>query len=253
MLDSIFALAKMVFLESYRKRIIHVFMGICFIFLVWASTYNAFGLNVQTKFLQDTSLFALTFVGLLITLTSTAGLLSNELQMKTVYPLLAKPLSRWQVLVGKFVGALYVIYLNLGVLAVIFLSLLWYRQGHLEQTTIQSLYLVFVECTVTAAICLFFSTFFSTAANVCVTFLIYYLGEIKEIAGTFNHWVLQTVAVPLNNPILPPTYEYFDIKQALIMGIPVSWTYIGTVTLYGIFLAALYLSVAGWIFSRRDL
>ena len=257
-MDAILSLAGMVFKENLRKKVIQVFLIIAVVIFVWAGTFNVFSLGVQVKFLKDISLFAISVIGMLITLTTTAGQLSNEIQTRTIYPLMAKPVSRFQILAGKFLGAIYVIYLNLIILAVIFLGLLYYRQHFIDTTTAQAIYLIGVECAVTASMCLFFSTFFSTAANVCTTFMLYIIGHLKMDYGTYLSHQLNIPGIGLivkllQNPVFPVSYDYFSIKDAMIAGIPVPQSYMVSSTLYGLLLVLIYLITANWIFTQRDL
>ena len=154
-MDAILALAGIVVRENLRKKVIHVFLVVAFFMLLWAGTLNVYNLGVQVKFLKDISLFAISIVGILVTLVTTAGQLSNEIQTRTIYPLLAKPVSRGQVLIGKFLGAFYIIFLNILILAVIFIGLLYKAQGFVDRETIQAIYLILLECSVTGAMCLF--------------------------------------------------------------------------------------------------
>jgi ABC-type transport system involved in multi-copper enzyme maturation permease subunit len=258
MLDTVLALAGMVFKENFRKRVIHVFLAIAVLILIWAGTFSVFSLGVQVKFLKDISLSAIRIMGVLITLTVTAGQLSNEYQYRTIYPLLAKPVSRFHILLGKFLGAIYVIILNIGILAIIFLGLLYYRQHFLDIITTQAIYLIALECGVLAAMCLCFSTFFSTAANVCASFLIYLIGQLKF---SYGNYIAQRMDYPgvglvvslLQNPLLPPNMEYFNIGDAIVSGVPVHLSYMVNMTLYGIGMMVFYLILANLLFLRRDL
>lgn len=258
MLDSVLALAGMVFKENFRKRVIHVFLGVAVLILIWAATFNVFTLGVQVKFLKDISLTAIRIIGVLITLTATAGQLSNEYQHRTIYPLLAKPVSRFQILIGKFIGAIYVIYLNIFILGAIFLGLLYYRQHFLDVMTAEAIYLIALECGVLAAMCLFFSTFFSTAANVCASFLLYVIGQLKYGYGNYIAHRFETPGVGwgvslIQNPLLPPNMEYFNIGDAIVSGVPVPVSFMVNATLYGVGLIVFYLILANLVFLRRDI
>ena len=204
------------------------------------------------------ALFGISIIGVLITLTTTAGQLSNEMEHRTIYPLLAKPVRRWQVLVGKFLGALYVIYLNILLLGLIFLGLLYKYEGVFDITIAEAIFLIALECGVLASISLLGSTFFSTAANVTLTFLIYLLGHAKFSYADYAmhqyktpvvHWIGSLI----KNPILPPNLEYFNIREAIVRAVYIIPSHIVVVTFYGIGLIIFYLLCANYLFTRKDL
>ena len=257
-MEAITVIAGLVFRENLRKKVIHVFFVIAMLILIWASTFRVFTLGVQVKFLKDMALFGISFMGILITITATAGQLSQELEHRTIYPLLAKPVTRLQVLAGKFLGALYIIYLNIALMGIVFLSLLFFRENTLDIAILQSIFLIAVECAVVAAFCLLFSTFFSTAANVTATFFLYLLGHVKMAYGDyfmtqFKIPVIHGMVKLIQNPIFPPNLQYFDIKETIIKNIHVTFTHVFFVTLYGIGLVIFFLLIANLIFSKKDL
>ncbi len=258
-MDSILVIAGIVFRENFRKKIIHVFFIIALLLLVWLSTFNVFDLGVQIKFLKDYALFFISFIGLLITVTTTAGQLSNEIEQRTIYPLLAKPVNRWQVLAGKFTGAIYIIYLNILLLGIIFLGLLYRQERAFDMVIAQAILLIALECAIMASICLLFSTFFSTAANVTSTILIYLLGHVKYsygdyAAAQFNFPIVKFIVQVIKNPVFPPNLENFNIREAVVSGVRViPFHFLFFIILYGIGLIIFYLILANLIFTKKDL
>lgn len=258
-MDSILVIAGIVFRENLRKKIIHVFFIIALILLFLLSTFNVFDLGVQVKFLKDYALFFISLIGLLITVTTTAGQLSNEIEQRTIYPLLAKPVSRWQVLVGKFLGAIYIIYLNILLLGIIFLGLLYRQEQIFDVVIAEAILLIAVECAILASICLLFSTFFSTAANVSSTILIYLLGHVKYAYGDyaamqFDSPFIKVLVKLLKNPVFPPDLDNFNIRDAIVSGVRiVPFHLLLIILLYGIGLIVFYLLFANIIFTKKDL
>ncbi|MDI6782503.1 MAG: ABC transporter permease subunit [bacterium] len=258
-MTGILVIAKTAFLESIRgRKILHVLLIVSVLIIAWASTLHVFALGVQVKFIKDVCLSAISIFGTLIALAVSCGQLPNEIENRTIYPLLAKPVRRSEIIIGKFLGAVYIIFLNVFLMSAIFLAILALKERAIDFAIVEAIYLIGIELMVIAALCIFFSTFFSTAANVSLTFFIYIFGHVKVtylnyLVGRIDNPVTQFLLNLLYNPILPPNLEYFNIKEAIIWGKLVGLSHLGLVTLYGLFLVFIFLTSGSLIFRKKNL
>jgi ABC-type transport system involved in multi-copper enzyme maturation permease subunit len=258
-MTSILVIAKNAFLESIRgRKILHVLLVVTILIIAWASTLHVFALGVQVKFIKDVCLSAISIFGTLIALVVSCGQLPNEIENRTIYPLLAKPVRRSEIIIGKFLGAVSVIFLNVILMSAIFLGILFLKERTIDFAIVEAIYLMSIELTAISALCIFFSTFFSTAANVSITFFIYIFGHVKvaylnylvgKIDNSITHFLLRI----LDNPVLPPNLENFNIKEAIIWGKLVGLSHLVLVTLYGLLLVTIYLSSGYLVFRKKNL
>jgi len=258
-MTGILVVAKNAFLESIRgRKILHVLLIVTVLIIAWASTLHVFALGVQVKFIKDVCLSAISIFGTLIALAVSCGQLPNEIENRTIYPLLAKPVRRSEIIIGKFLGAVYIIFLNVILMSAIFLGILFIKERTIDFAIVEAIYLVGIELTVISALCIFFSTFFSTAANVSITFFIYIFGHVKlaylnYLIGRIDNPISKVLLSILNNPILPPNLENFNIKEVIIWGKLVSFYHLGLVTLYGLFLVFIFLTSGYLVFRKKNL
>ncbi|MFB3897483.1 MAG: ABC transporter permease [bacterium] len=258
-MHNILVLAKISLLESIRgKKILQVLLIVTLLVIAWVSTLNVFALGVQVKFIKDISLSAISIFGMLITLAVSCGQIPGEVESRTIYPLLAKPVQRYEIILGKFIGSLYIIFLNVLLMSAIFIGVLFFKEHYLDIAIIEAIYFIALELTALCALCIGFSAFFSTAANVTIVFFIYIIGHVKLV---YVNYLLERMANPvatavlsfLKNPILPPNLENFNIKEATIGGNLLGFAYLGPATLYGFLLILIYLTLGYLVFRKKNL
>lgn len=255
-MEPILIIALNAFKESIRRKILHVFLILAVFIIVGSSFLSAFELGVQIKFLKDLSLSIISLFGVLITIAVAVKQLPAEIEARTIYPLLAKPVTRYELILGKFIGSLYVIFLNLFLISLIFLGLLYSRTKAVDWNIVKSIYLIGIELVSICALCIFFSTFFSLSANATISFLVYILGHVK--VGYFEYLISKTQNIfaqflfTLFYYIIP-NLEYFNVKEAIIFDITIPNMYLLKVSLYGIILSCIFLTGAYIIFRRKNL
>lgn len=132
-LAKIGAIALNTFKEAVRNRVLYVllFFAILILLGAWvASTLAIFG---QDKIMRDLGVAAINVVAVLIAIFVGLNLVYNDLDKKTIYTIISKPISRWQFLVGKYFGLLLTIYVNILVMAFFFLAVLYFREYTAEE------------------------------------------------------------------------------------------------------------------------
>ena len=118
--------AGAVFKESIRDRV--PYSMVVFAVLMMAASYliSQMTAGQDLKIIKDLGLASLSIFGLLIAVFIGIGLVSKEVEKKSVYSLLAKPVSRTQFILGKYLGLVLTLMVNLGVMTVAFYAVLFY-------------------------------------------------------------------------------------------------------------------------------
>lgn len=123
----IFAIAINTFKEAVRNRVLYVllFFSILIMFAAWVASTLA--IDDELKIVRDLGVGAINIISVLIAVFVGIGLVYNDLDKKTIYTIVSKPISRWQFLVGKYFGLLLTIAVNVLVMTWIFASVLHLR------------------------------------------------------------------------------------------------------------------------------
>jgi ABC-type transport system involved in multi-copper enzyme maturation permease subunit len=256
-MKKIFAVAGVVIKELYRRKDFYVlFIMTVLITLVMASV-NFFHDDRIVRFLKEICLMLIWLSALVIAVTTAARQIPFERENRTIFPLLAKPISRWQVLVGKFIGC----WLSSGVALLVFYVFFALVSASREHALpldgyFQALWLHWQMLGTVIAMTLLGSVALTPAANVTITFIIT-IGILSM--GRFLNLVASRLSEPSASLLSAlyfaiPHLELFDLRDLIIHGWPaVAWLDIFLATLYGLGYTAFFLLAACLVFRRKAL
>jgi ABC-type transport system involved in multi-copper enzyme maturation permease subunit len=264
---SIFWVAVNVFKESVRDRVPYNLA--IFAVLLISSSYLLGQLTAgqDIKIIKDLGLAATAVFGLFIAVFIGIGLVSKEVERRSVYSLLSKPLSRTSFIVGKYAGLVLTLAVNVAVMTVALYAVLGYltvmenptaRAGWdapgTDPRLLIAIGLIFLQLMMVTAIALFFSTFSTPILAAAFTLGFYVAGHFNADLKNFDRVVDSPVAVWLARGVyhVIPDFSAFDVKTEVVHGLPVSAGYLLTTTAYGLAYIAALVIASVVIFSRRD-
>jgi ABC-type transport system involved in multi-copper enzyme maturation permease subunit len=256
-----------VFRESVRDRV--PYNLVLFAVLLIASSYLIGQLTAgqDVKIIKDLGLAATSVFGLFISIFIGIGLVSKEVERRSIYALLSKPVSRPQFIAGKYAGLVLTLAVNVAVMSVALYIILGYmvwtehpiiRSGWdapgTDPALLKAIFLIFVELMLITAVALFFSTFSSPILSAALTFGLYIAGHFNADLKNFERVVDSKAAALLARGVyhVLPDLSAFDVKTEVVHGLPVTAGYLATTTAYGLAYVAALLLVSTFIFSRRD-
>jgi Cu-processing system permease protein len=259
--------AGAVFRESVRDRV--PYSMVVFAVLLMAASYliSQMTAGQDLKIIKDLGLAAVAIFGLLIAVFIGIGLVSKEVERKSVYGLLTKPVTRPQFILGKYAGLVLTLAVNISAMTIAFYAVLFYINATATVSTraawpapaadpqlLVAILLIFAELTVVTAVALFFSTFSSPLLATLLTLGLWIAGHFNADLRNFENvvnlpavaWIARTLYYVLPN--LAP----FDIKAEVVHGIPVGMRHVALTLLYAAVYAGMLLAAAVAIFRRRD-
>jgi ABC-type transport system involved in multi-copper enzyme maturation permease subunit len=256
-----------VFRESVRDRV--PYNLVVFAILLIASSYLIGQLTAgqDVKIIKDLGLAATSVFGLFISIFIGIGLVSKEVERRSIYALLSKPVTRAQFVAGKYAGLVLTLAVNVSVMTIALYVILAYmvwteaptiRAGWdapgMDPALLKAVFLIFVELMLVTAIALFFSTFSTPILSAALTFGLYVAGHFNADLKNFEKVVSSKAAARLARGVyhVLPDLSAFDVKTEVVHGLPVTLGYLATTAAYGLAYVAALLLVATFIFSRRD-
>jgi Cu-processing system permease protein len=256
-----------VFRESVRDRV--PYNLVLFAVLLISSSYLLGQLTAgqDVKIIKDLGLAATSIFGLFIAIFIGIGLVSKEVERRSIYALLAKPISRPQFVVGKYVGLVLTLAVNVAVMTVALYVVLAYmtltetpefRAGWdapgIDPALLKAVVLIFLQLAIVTAIALFFSTFSTPILSAALTFGIYVAGHFNADLRNFDRIVDSKPAIWLARAVyhVLPDLSAFDVKTEVVHGLPVAPGYLASTAAYGALYVVAVLLAATFIFSRRD-
>ena len=260
-------IALQVFRESVRDKVLYNL--VLFAVLLIAASYLIGQLTAgqEVKIIKDLGLGATQVFGLFIAVFIGIGLVSKEVERRSIYSLLAKPVRRHELILGKYAGLVLTLAVNIVVMAVALYAVLgymsWveteeYRQSWEAPATdpamLLAIFLIFAQLMLVTAIALFFSTFSGPILAAVLTFGLVGVGHFNADLRNFENVVDSRAAAYLARALYYglPNLAPFDVKAEVVHAQPVSLGYVALTTGYAVAYIAALLLAAMFIFSRRD-
>jgi len=129
------AIAVNTFKEAVRNRILYILLVFALIIMASSGIVGELTISARDRIIKDLGIASINFFGLLIAIFVGIGLVYNELDKKTIYTIVTKPIDRHQFLIGKYMGLLLTIYINVLIMSFFFLAVIYY-QSYMESDTI---------------------------------------------------------------------------------------------------------------------
>ncbi len=251
---ALFALIKLSFLEAVRRQILHVMVLLSLVVMAIAGTVSFFDLGVQVKIVKDTGMVMILLAGSLSTVFLLSGALFQDVEQRTLYPVLARPISRGLYLVARYFGALAAVYLGMTLMSITLVALLWVHLHYVSGLALVAIAFTYLEVALVGALAMLLSTFFTPAMTATLTLFLYLLGSLKmgylhhlaERNTGFAKWAITAVSAVL------PNMEAFRFKDALVHDLSVPTNYLVLVAIYGICYSATCVALSIWNFRRRE-
>ncbi len=254
----IMTIAHNTILETLSKKHFYVLIIILFLIFFGFSQIKFFGFGPTTGFIRIIPLAGISLLGLLISTFSAARQLPQEIENRTLYPLLSKPLQRWQFLFGKYVGVEIIVNFSLVVIALLFYVLMRNRGVVINRTYWQAVVVSLLQLAIFTAVVFLFSMIMSYAACVAVSFLAYFLLCSAGPAMEQSLWEGSIQGLPaLFYKVLiyiTPRLDLFNFSVAVKHNlVPQSWSIILPFILYAIVYILVILGLTTLVFNRKEL
>lgn len=251
---SIGVIALNTFRENLRDKILYNLLLFAGLLIGTSLLLSRLSMGEQDKIVTDMGLAAINFIGVAIAVFVGIGLVSKEIERRTIYTIMARPISRVQFLLGKYLGLVVTLSVNITVMLLVFLCTIWWSAGPIFVSLFQAVQLIFVELLVVTALALFFSTFSSSMLSASLTIGLYVIGHLTTDLKGIAEESQNEVATRLLTGIyyLCPNLEMLNIKGQAAAGVSVSLAYQSMATLYGLFYVGLLLALSCVVFERRD-
>ncbi len=251
------AIARVTFTELLRDRVLYGALVICGLLLVLGALVSGLSFVRPERILLDYGILALAVSSAFLGVLGGAVVLAREFDRRTVFIALARPISRLEFLVGKYLGLASVLLLNSLFVSVGFLVMLWMLSSDwtlMGPTLFQALALVSVQGLVLAAFSLFFSSFSTPSLSIIMALGLYLVGvnvsQVRLLLASQEAGALRSVLEALVSVL--PNFEHFNLGFKVSYGLQVPASFVATSLLYAAVWTTLLLGVSGWLLERKE-
>lgn len=248
------AIALNTFKEAVRNKIFYLLIAFGVFFAMSSKLISLLTISDQTKVLKDVGLASIHFFSVLIAIFTGINLVYKEIEKKTIYNILSKPISRSSFIIGKFFGLAFTLLTALVSMAVIFLFFLFISTGELDTGVLVFFFLLYMELLIITAISLLFSSFSTPILSSIFTICIYLIGQTLWTFHLFKHHLqtpIDKFAAHFFYYILP-NLERFNVKHAVVMRIDIDASQVLNAALYAAVYITAVLALTILIFNKRE-
>jgi ABC-type transport system involved in multi-copper enzyme maturation permease subunit len=256
-----------VFRESVRDKVLYNLVLFAIVLMAAAYLIGQLTAGQDVKIIKDLGLAATSIFGLFIAVFIGIQLVAKEVERRSIYSVLSKPIGRRQFMLGKYAGLVLTLAVNLAVMAAALYVVLAYMawtedplaaRGRetpaLDPALLKSIVLTFAELAIVTAVALFFSTFSTPLLSAVLTVGLVVAGRFSADLRRFDDLVDSAPASWLAQAIYwtLPHLAAFDVRLHVVHGLPVSMSYMALTIGYAAFYISALLLAGILIFSRRD-
>lgn len=266
-MNRILAIAQNTLREAIRQKLLY---GLIFftILLIVASRFVG-QLSIAAageKIVKDMGLATIFMMGIFISLSMGISLVFKEIDRKTIYTILAKPVSRLEFIVGKFVGLAFTVGVEILLMTLLLFATLKTYKAPMDWNIWKAVILIYMELCVLISITLVFSSYSSSFMTSLFCFSVLIIGHLtddlaKVIGNKISYMHKKNITAPFREytyGFLEKTFEFFSldhfaINSKIVHGVHISWGYVGSTVLYGLCYVFIFLIIANHLFSKKDL
>ncbi len=259
----VLAIARNTFRENIRDKVLYNLILFALLMILSSFALGQLSLGYDDKVIVDLGLTAISVIGTLIAIFIGIGLVHKEIERRTVYALLAKPVHRWEFILGKYLGLLLTLLVNVGVMTVGLGVTLAFRGSVPPQNYLRLLpavFLVFLSLALITAVALLFSAFSTPALSALFTFFLWIIGHFNGDLVQFARLTKSAVAghicrflyYALPNISNFTTLDSRNVIQGAAYYEQINPGALAWATLYAVLYCAILLALTAAIFHRRD-
>jgi ABC-type transport system involved in multi-copper enzyme maturation permease subunit len=253
-LKRLLAVAANTFRETVRERVLYNLIVFALLMMAAGLLVGELSIRQDEKIIKDIGLGSMDVFGTLIAIFIGVGLVSKEIERRSLYPLLAKPLGRSEFFLGKFLGLGFTLFVNLAVMGTGLYLTLWATGRGADLGLLKAVYTLYLGLLLVVSLALLFSTLTSSAVAAICTVCVVVAGRfsdvirnMRQVAPAMPHWSVDVLYYII------PNLRNLDFKDRVVYGDPVPAATLAWVTLYAISYIGLLLSGGLAAFRRRDL
>ena len=250
-------IASNTFREAVRDRVLYNLIAFALLLSGAAILVGQISIEIEKLVVINLGLTAVSLFGIVIAIFIGIGLVSKEIEKRTLYTVLSRPVRRWEFIVGKFFGLAGTLVVNTFFMAVGVFAALFYvshKFVRADALVLVALYFIVLQFLIITSLALFFSSFSSPLLSAVFAFSLFVIGSFAEdlrgfaaMAQGATRWLATGAAY------LVPNFSSLNVISSVAHGQGVSAKFILGETAYAIVYAAMALCGAVLIFERRNL
>jgi ABC-type transport system involved in multi-copper enzyme maturation permease subunit len=240
--------------EAIRNKILYALVFFAVLLIGVGVVLSTLSYVEQERIIQDVGLSAIRLFSAVIAIFLGVGLIHKEVDRRTIYTIVTKSVARWEFLLGKYLGLVATVWMQVAVMSVAFLVVSWLTGAPLYPQHFYALLLTAGEVGLLVAIATFFSAYTTPMLASFFTGGFYVVGhltrDLKQLGSQSDAESVKAVASWLYR--LLPDLESFNLTVEALHGLPVTPAEVGWPLAYGALYVVLVLIAGSVVFHAKD-
>jgi len=242
------------FKETVRNRVMVNILIFAVGLILLSLVVGDWSLGHQVKVIKDFGLSAMSIFGLLIAIFIGIRLMVQELEQRTIYVIASKPIYRWEIVVGKYIGLGVTLAVNVVLMSLALWGADLIMEGKMDLGLVPAILLIYVEILLIVGFALFFSSFAAPTLSALLTLAVFIIGHLSEFLREYVqlypdkgfHWLLKCLYYVV------PNLEKLNLKMAVVEQIERPPHAVSYGFLYGVAYITLLLFLTAAVFAKKD-
>jgi len=259
-MNTIWIIAQGTFGEAMRRKILNVFLLVAIAIIIMGFAFGSLDPRQEMVTVRSIGLGIIELAGVFISVILSINLIPQEIERRTIYTILSKPVQRYEFLLGKFVGGLLTVLANIALMGAVFFLLVSYKEGHVNVAILKGLLMTFFQLFLVCSIAVFFSAFLSPFVNFFLTFAVFLLGSMSSVIESLGTQDSKKSIIAVDFfkalHLVLPNFGNFNIENPIIhpdVIVTNEFHYFLITIGYAIVYSAFVLTAAVLIFDKREL
>ena len=260
-MTTVWTIAKVTLGEAIRRKVLLVFLLVAMALILFSLIFAFFTPREEITMIISFGLAVITFAGAAISIFGTASLIPTEIEKRTIYTLLSKPVDRYQFVLGKFLGGALTILVNIAAMAGVFYVLVVLKSMHAHPQIFYGVAMIYFQMVLLSAVAMALSVFTTPIITITGTLFVYIVGNISEYVQSLVHltenllfvqWLLKALHA------IVPNFANFNVANSVVH--PESYPmnmdilkYSGITVGYGILYVVALLLLAIFVFQWLEI
>jgi ABC-type transport system involved in multi-copper enzyme maturation permease subunit len=257
----IFLIAGNTITGVLRGVVLNVLLVLAALMIIFFTSSESLEPGAVRQVITDAGLAIIAVLGAMIAILTGFTMIPSEVESRTLYPVLSKPVRRWQFVLGKFLGAAGINGITVAMLAVLFFVVYFLKVRVFDPRLLLGVVMIYAQLVILSGLIIFFSTFMSWIGTIIVSMVVWFLGNYSQfLSDMANHTgstnQVTTIVFQVVQKLIP-NFQAMDLRYAIVQQQLTSPSELMHAALGPLGIGALYLvsalALATLVFNYREL
>jgi len=252
----IITIAHNTFREAVRNKVFYTLLFFSLVFAIFSVSLSMMVLGDLSHVLVNMGLANIEIFGTLIAIFVGISLVYKELEKRTIYTIISRPIKRWKFILGKYLGLVMTLVVEILIMTAIYFAVLAFY-GNLDMIpgSLIAIWLIFIKLMLITSVAVFFSSISTPILSGMFTLAFYVVGSISGYLMFFIEMDMSPALVSMirTTAFILPDFSFMDIKSLVVYQKPIEAIYVFNATVYGLLYATMVLILGIQIFEKKDL